>query len=220
MPIVGSQTEDEIELGAEFTRFGIRNRCKLDHEVLRRISHPLEQTIFGIPRITVDETLGCEDTLVLEVNSDMNVRSARPIGHGLDRPKIIAAIPRRHEAAKSLEVGIALRPLETAILGVNVGPLVIDLPDFDTGIRNRVSFHIGHRAMKVRDGPDGRGDLIIDSDEIIVGIKGKLIGIKWPLGHGGRDCQSLGKSSGDGEQSSGTKNGTTEKVTTVTLQTS
>jgi len=84
--------------------------------VLGGFTHSLNQAVFGIPLVTIDETLGGERTFVLPVNGDVNVRSARAIWYGRYRTKIIAAIAGRHKPTKTLEVAITLGPFEPTVL--------------------------------------------------------------------------------------------------------
>lgn len=100
---------------------------------------------------------------------------------------------------------------------MNVGALVVDLPNLDTGMRHRVALHVGHLAVQVGHRADRRSDSIVDAEEVIVGIEGKLVGIKRPFGHRRSGGQGFGKGTGSGEEGSGPEGGATDEFTTVRI---
>jgi hypothetical protein len=55
---------------------------------------------------------------------------------------------------------------------------VIDLPDFDHGILDRVASNVEDAAHNMRDLADGRRNRVIDNDEIVVRIQRQLLGIE------------------------------------------
>ena len=219
MAVIRSETEDDVELGAEFARFRVREGDKLYHEVLRRFAHAFDQEVFGVHVISINEALAGEGAFVLSVNRDVNVWSASGIDYRFDRAEVILSVSRRHEATKTLEVAIAFRAIEAAVLGMNVSSLVIDLPNFDAGVGNRVAFDIGHFSVEMSDGSDGGRDLVVDADEIVIGIKGKFIRVEWPLGHGRGGGQGFGEGAGSGEEKGRAESGAAEEGATVALGT-
>ena len=147
MAVVGGGSEDDVELGAEFSGFGIRDWFERDHEVLNRFSEALDEAVFCVSLIARDEALGGEGALVVPVNGEVDMRGAGAVGDGFDGAEIVAAIAAGHEAAEALEVVIALGSGQATVLAMDVGALVISLPDFDAGIGDGVAFYIGDPAM-------------------------------------------------------------------------
>ena len=58
---------------------------------------------------------------------------------------------------------------------------MIHLPDFDDGILDRVALGIEYVPSHVRDLTYGRGDRVIDNDEVVVRIQRQLLGIERPF---------------------------------------
>jgi hypothetical protein len=215
--VVGGDSEDDIELGSEFSGFGIRDRFERDHEVLDWFSEALDEAVFCVSLIARDEALGGEVAFVISVDGEVDVRSARSVGNGLDGAEIVTSIAAGHEASKALEVVVALWPGQATVLAVDVGALVVDLPDFNAGIGDGIAFYIGDLAMKVGDGSDSGIDGIVDAQQVVVGIEGKLVRVKRALGHRGSDGERFGKGSGDGEECGGAEGGSAEEVAAMKI---
>jgi len=215
--VVGGDSEDDIELGSEFSGFGIRDRFERNHEVFNWFSEALDEAVFCVSLIARDKALGGEGALVFPVDGEVDMRGTGAVGDGFDGAEIVAAIASGHEAAEALEVVIALWSGQATVLAVDVGTLVIDLPDFDAGIGNGVAFYIGDPAMKVGDVANSGIDGIVDAEKVVVGIERKLIRVKRALGHRGRDGERFGKCPGDGEEGGGAECCSAEEVAAVKI---
>ena len=115
--------------------------------MLNWFSEALDEAVFCVSLIARDEALGGEGALVVPVNGEVDMRGAGVVGDGFDGAEIVAAIAAGHEAAEALEVVIALGSGQATVLAMDVGALVISLPDFDAGIGDGVAFYIGDPAM-------------------------------------------------------------------------
>ena len=85
---------------------------------------------------------------------------------------------------------------------MEIDALVIYLPDLDHGVAERLSLGIRDDSAEVGDGPDRGCDTIIDDEEIIVGIEGKLVRVEWPLRVAGSAGEGLGEGSRDSKERS------------------
>ena len=200
MTVVGSGAENDVELGTQFTGLRIGHRQELDHEMLHWLAHATDQAVFFVSLMTIDEALGGQNPFVLAVNGHVNVRSAWSVGNGFDGAEVVAAIASCHESSEALEVVVPLGALQAAIARVDIRTLVVDLPDFHPSVGNRVALQIGHFAMKVSDRSNRRRDPIVDSQEIIVGIEWKLVGVERSFGHRRGGGESFSKGPGSGEK--------------------
>ena len=79
------------------------------------------------------------------------------------------------------------------ILGVDVGPVVVDLPDLDQGVPHRVALGVEDAAGQVGHLADGRRDAVVDDEQVVVGVERELVRIKRPLGLPGRAHQLVGE---------------------------
>ena len=216
--VIGSEAEDDVELGSELSCLGIENWGKLYHEMFGGFSETLDETILLVPLITGDKALSREGFFLAAIDPEVDVRGARAVGDGLDGAEVVAAIAGGHEAFEALEVVVALWSGEAAILAVDVGAFSIDLPDFDPGIRDGVAFDIGDFSVEVGDRAYAGGDRVVDADEVIVGIERELVGIKRTLGHRGRGREGFGKGSRHGEDSGRAKGSLTEEMPAVEIR--
>jgi hypothetical protein len=66
--------------------------------------------------------------------------------------------------------------------GVQVDAVVVDLPDLDHGVADRLSAGAEDLAREVGDLADGGGDAVVDDEQVVVGIERQLVGVERPLG--------------------------------------
>jgi len=215
MAIVRGHSENDIELGAEFSGFGIRNGGEFDHEELGGLAQAADESVLLVSFVTSDEALSGEGAFVTSIDRDVNMRSARTVWYGLDGTKVISPVAGRHETSKSLEVVIAFGAGQSPVLAVNVGSLVIHLPNFHAGIGNGIAFNIGDLAVEMSDRPDSRSGGIVDAEKVVVGVEREFIRIERSLGHGRSGDESLGQGTGCGEERCRTKSGPAEEITTM-----
>ncbi len=142
--------------------------------------------------MALDVALCREDTFPCYAHGDMNVRCASGIGSRLDAAEVVIACRAGEKTTVALEVGIASS--SAAAAAVNVVPVAVGLPDFDDGIPDGAAGGALYRSAQVRDFTNGGSDLIVDENEIVVGIERKLIGVERPLGLTWRFDQSLRES--------------------------
>lgn len=213
--VIGGESEDDVEFGGEFTGFGSGDGFEGDHEVSGGLAELFEEAVLGISGVAGDEALGGEGALVIPVNGDVDVRGAGAVGDGLDGAEVIAAIAGGEEAAEALEGVVALGAGEASVLAVDVGALVIDLPDFDTGVGDGVALEVGDLSVEVGDGTDGGGEGVVDAEEVVIGIEGEFVGVEGALGHGGGGGEEFGEGSGIGEEGGGSDGGLAEEGAAV-----
>src|SRR5207244_13097819 len=99
---------------------------------------------------------------------EMYMRGPFGIEHRFDGAEVIIAARTGEEAPEPLEVLVILRAVHAA--RVNVGTVVVDLPDFDQGVADRITLEIQNSPAEVRDGADGGSDGIVDDQQIVVGV--------------------------------------------------
>ena len=110
----------------------------------------------------------------------------------LDRPEVVTTLRIGQEAPVALEVGIEPRRLTSA--GVDVGASLIDLPDLDNRVADRLPGRRGDPSRQMRDLADARRDGVVEDQQVVIGIERQLVRIKRPLGrHGRRAGELLGK---------------------------
>ena len=143
----------------------------------------------------------------------MDVRRASGIGRWFDGAEVVMTPGAGEEASIALEV---LVPFVLSVgLGMEVDPLVVYLPDLDDGIAERLPLGVHHHAAEVAYSTYCGSNPVVDDEEIIVGIQGKVVGIEGPLHVPGRTGEGLCQGTGHGEESGGSCEGTAEKVATV-----
>lgn len=74
---------------------------------------------------------------------------------------------------------------------MEVDPVAIHLPDFDRGVFDGGTGSVENFAAEVGDLTDGGGCRIFDQDEVVVLVKGELIGIERSLGEIGGDLEEV-----------------------------
>src|SRR5688500_582658 len=123
--------------------------------------------------------LGGEFLHSFALDGIVNVRGAAGVGDWLDGAEVVFAAGAGEKAAESLEVFVAL--LLVAGAAVEISAVVIHLPDFDEHISQRFSAAIQYSAPEVSYFTDGRGNPVVDHDEVVVGVEGQMVGVKGPL---------------------------------------
>jgi hypothetical protein len=98
-------------------------------------------------------------------------------------PEEILARGACYKAPVSLKIAIAIA---YRALGVDIGPIVIGLPDLDRCSTDRLTALVENAATQPRDLADRRRDVIADDDEIVIAIERQPIRIV--------RSQSLGRS--------------------------
>src|SRR5690606_5718634 len=116
------------------------------------------------------------------------------IGYWLDRAEVVLALRSSQEAAEALKIRIAFFTIAAA--AVKVSAVIIDLPDFNSGISNGRAVTAEHPPGQMRDLADRRGDRIIDNQEVVVRVERQAVGIKRSFRLGWRKRQFLGKRPG------------------------
>src|SRR6185369_4665121 len=127
----------------------------------------------------------------------MDMRRAAGIGDGFDGAEIIFAGGSGQETAEPLEMTI---PGGMGVPGMEVNAIAVALPDFDEGVPDGIAAAIQDAAAQVSDFADGRGEAVIDDDEVIIGVERQFVRVKRAFGLGGRAQELLGEGAGDGEQ--------------------
>ena len=105
----------------------------------------------------------------------------------LDRPEVVLAVRAGREPAEALEVLVLLIAGRAAVAGVQVHLVGVALPDLDGRIPHGAPGRAQDAAGQVRDLADGRGDVIVDDDQVVVGIERQLVRVERPFRQG-RAC--------------------------------
>ena len=102
--------------------------------------------------MTFDHHLCRQDSPAIPADNEVDVWSSKlpleRVSDRLDRPKIVLASGVRKETPVSLKVGITTPCVLTILMDVRAP--VIDLPDLDQGIADRVAGVADHPAAHVR----------------------------------------------------------------------
>ena len=129
-------------------------------------------------------------------DGEVNVPGTARIKDRLDGAEIILAGGSSEKTAKALEVLVAGG---VGVLAVQIDAVIVHLPDLDQGIANRVPFDIEDATAQVSDFAHGWRERVVDDDQVIVGVEGKVVRVERPFGLA-RCQESLGKSAGKGEK--------------------
>jgi hypothetical protein len=117
--------------------------------------------------------------------------------HGLDGAEDVFAVGPGEESSEALEVAVTLGCV--AGLGVEIGAVIVGLPDLDQRISHRLAMLVEDASGQPGDLADGRRDAVVHDDQVVVGIERELVGIERTLGLLRRARQSLGESPRDRE---------------------
>ena len=115
----------------------------------------------------------------------MNVRRPARVRDRLDRSEIIFAGRTRQKAAEALKIRV---PALRVLLG-EIDAVPVALPDFDEDVSHRLSACGEDAAGKVGHFAHGGRDVVVDDEEIVIGVKRQLGGIKRSL----RDARCAGQ---------------------------
>ena len=126
-----------------------------------------------VARVAGDHDLGREQLAASLLHLDVNVRGGPAgIGDGLDRAEVVLAGRPGREPAEALEVPVLLiaalsRCRRCAGTPALASHCQISTVAFRTGLPGRVE----DAAGQVRDLADGRGDVVVDDDQVVVGVR-------------------------------------------------
>ena len=105
--------------------------------------------------------------------------AVRPVYvHRLDGAEIILPLRIGEKPAVALEVLVALVLLE--IVRFKYTPLLSTCQISMNALRIGLPDGLEHAAGQVRDFADGRRDVVVDDDQIVIGVERHLVGIKGP----------------------------------------
>ena len=104
----------------------------------------------------------------------------------------------RQESAESLEILVPALSIGRA--GVQVGAVVVALPDLNQCIADRLSRRVKYATGEVSDLPNAGRDAVVDDDQVVVSIKRQTLGIERPFGLSGGSNQLLCKSARHSEK--------------------
>jgi len=215
--VLRSEPYHQVESGSEFASLGSLERGEGNSDEFLQLgitaAEPLVEEVLGILLFPLDIQLSGEDTLVPVRDCNMDVRRASGIGRGFNGTEVVMTIGAGEKASIALEVSV---PFVLSVgLGMEVYSLVVYLPDLDDGIVERLPLGVHHHAAEVAYGTYRGSDLVVDDEEIIVGIQGKVVGIEGPFHVVGRTGEGLCQGTGYGEEGGGSCEGTAEKLATV-----
>jgi len=148
--------------------------------------------------VTLNITLGDELLLALDAYGHVDVRGARLIGHRADRAEEVFARRPREETSEALEVTVALRGVTR--LRVDVRAVVVGLPNLNEGIAHGFTFFVEDPPAEPSDHANGRGDPVVNDDQVVVGIERKFVRVERPFGLLRGPREGFGKSTRHGEQ--------------------
>ena len=118
---------------------------------------------------------------------EMDMTRAAGVGDRLDRAEIVFAGRAGEESPEALKVLVVI--LLVRVASVDVGAVVVDLPDLDQGVPDRVALGVENTAEKMGHFAHGRSDRVVDDQEVVVGVERELVGIERPLSLRGRPHQ-------------------------------
>jgi hypothetical protein len=195
----GSETQDDVELCREFSRARILDRSEVDDNRLTRfwIGYVFQDAVLLIPRLAFDVTLRRPFIAPFHFDGEMNVAGTPRIKHRFDRAEIIFTAGPGHEPTKTLEIGFAFGVFVAA---VQINTIVVSLPDFDQHTAKWVPASIQNSAGKMGDLADGGSDGIIDDDEVVIRVQGKVVRIKRAFGLLGCEQQLFREGTRNGEE--------------------
>ena len=130
----------------------------------------------------------------LPLELEVDVGRAAGIGDRLHGAEVILAAGAGHEAAKALEVGVALG---VAVGRVQVHAVAVDLPDFDQRVADGIAGRIEHTAGEVRHFADGGRDAVVDDQQVVVGVERQAIGVERAFGLCGGQLECFGEGAAD-----------------------
>jgi hypothetical protein len=152
----------------------------------------LELAVALVVGEALDEAFGRQQLLAALPDSSVDVgRRPALVGDRLDRPEVVLAGRTGQEAAVSLEVRIELLAVARGLL--EVGAVLVALPDLDDGIAQRLALGVEELAGEMRDLADGRRNCVVDDQQVVVGVERELRREEGPLVGGGVRVNSSAK---------------------------
>ena len=67
-------------------------------------------------------------------------------------------------------------------ISVDIDPLAVHLPDFHEGVAHRLAVFVENAPAQVRDLANGRGNRVVDDDQVVVGVERQPIRVERPFG--------------------------------------
>jgi len=196
----GGKSEDDIKRRGQFADLGASEWFVrgADRFAGFRIANGLIDPIAFVAGMPLNVALGRELVSTGNFDSKMNVRSPSRIRDRLDRAEQIFSGRTGGEPSETLEV---LVPLLSIIASrVQIGPIVVGLPDFDDRVPNRFAMGSENLPTQVSHLTHPRRQAVVQHQQIIVGVERQLVGIERPLGLRGSPGQLLREEAGDGQQ--------------------
>ena len=146
----------------------------------------------------LDVGLGREAVAAWHLHGVMNVRRAAGVGNGLDGAEQVFTRGSRGESPEALEVLVPFVTVATA--SVQVGPVVIGLPDFNDSVSDRFSIRTQDPPTQVSHFTHGWGEVVVQDQQIVVGVERQMIGVEGPFRLRGSLDQFLSQQPGDRQQ--------------------
>src|SRR5262249_17301846 len=125
------------------------------------------------------------------LNSEVNMWRATGVRNGFDGAKQVIACRAGHETSEALKVHIALVLVDRA--AVNVGAVVVALPDFDESAADRLAVTVEDAAAQIAGRAHGRRDRVVYDQQVVVGVERHLVRVERPFGLSRRLDQLLGE---------------------------
>src|SRR3974390_3553721 len=156
MIVLSGRAQNDVEPGRQFTYAGIFQWRELDRDRLARlpVSDSAINSVELIPRIPLNEELGCPGSLRLSLNLEMNMRRlAAVVSYRFYRAKVI--LPRRagEEAPEPLKVGVELR-LVWPVGQINA--VAVHAPDFNRRVPHRFAPFVQQPSAYMRNNTNRR----------------------------------------------------------------
>src|SRR5579872_3994963 len=179
-----SISENDVETGLELadTRLLHRGEGDDDRGSLPRIADAHKNAVPRVPRLAADVALGGEPVPPLHLDGEVDMRRASRVGDRFDGAEVVLAGRTREKAPEPLEVGIARAAVcAVGAAAVDVRPFAIHLPDLHDRVPDRMPARVENAAAEVRDLAHGRGDMVVDDDQVVIRIERKPIRIERSL---------------------------------------
>src|SRR5262245_1562654 len=144
--------------------------------------------------VALDIALRGQQFLAALFDFEVNMRRESWVRHRSYGTEVIFSTRCGHEAAKALEILVAL--VAVAGAAVQISAIVVTLPDFYDGVLDGASIGAENPPAQVGDFADGRRDRIVDNQQVVVGIQRQVIGVERPFGLRRRANQLLREEAG------------------------
>src|SRR6185295_12865733 len=150
------EAQNDVKPGGQLANPRAFDRRKIDGHrfLLLCIANAAIDPILIISSEAFDVTLRRKFFHSLGFHHEMNMRAAAGIGDGLDGPEVVFAARSGHEAPESLEILVAFFLVGRA--AVQIGAVIIHLPDFDEHVAQRFSVAVQYSTGQMSSFTDGR----------------------------------------------------------------